>query len=196
LKEIKVNHAKGERPQIKLTVRRVESTAWHSLGFSKHHYLTSELNKSCKCLVFEWEGVPIAFVGVLNTPRKGVPYGCAISRMVILPDYQGLGLSTEIFNFVGGIVLGQSTPTKEYKLYIKTAHEKFGEALSRNENVRPTPFDKKGRRSKDFDVGRYSNRLTRVSYCKEYIGPKIEGYSLLLEPITELRNRKVAIGKL
>ena len=104
MKIVKVNHKKGERPQIKLTVRRVEPTVWYSMGFSKEHYLTADLNKSCKCLLFEWNNIPIGFVGILNTPRKGIPYGCSVSRIVILPDYQGLGLSTQIFNFVGGIV--------------------------------------------------------------------------------------------
>ena len=93
MKTIFVNHKKGERPYIRLTVRRCEPSVWNL--FRTHHYLTQELNKSCKCLLFEWNGIPIGFVGILNTPRKGIPYGCAISRMVILPDYQGLGLSTK-----------------------------------------------------------------------------------------------------
>lgn len=187
MKEICINHKKGERPNIKLTVRRVEPSVWKSLCFANEHYLTQELNKSCKCLLFEWNNVPIGFVGILNTPRKGVPYGCAISRMVILPSYQGLGLSTEIFNFCGGIVKAMSDEEHDYRLYIKTAHSKFGKALGRNPNVVGTAYDGKGRNERDADRQRYRNRLQRVSYCKEYIGKEINGYEKLMLPIGELR---------
>ena len=190
MKTVKINHPKGQRPEIKLTVRRVEASVWTSMLFDKSHYLTSELNKSCKCLLFEWNNVPVAFVGILNTPRKGIPYGCSISRIVILPDYQGLGLSTIIFNFVGGIVKSLSDDEHDYRLYIKTAHSKFGQALSRNPNVRGTVFDGKGRDKKSADNQRYRNRLTRVSYCKEYIGGKIDGFQDMLKPINELRKEK------
>lgn len=190
MKTVKINHPKGQRPEIKLTVRRVEASVWTSMLFDKSHYLTSELNKSCKCLLFEWNNVPVAFVGILNTPRKGIPYGCSISRIVILPDYQGLGLSTIIFNFVGGIVKSLSDEEHDYRLYIKTAHSKFGQALSRNPNVRGTVFDGKGRDKKSADNQRYRNRLTRVSYCKEYIGDKIDGFQDMLKPIGELRKIK------
>ena len=190
MKTVKINHPKGQRPEIKLTVRRVEASVWTSMLFDKSHYLTSQLNKSCKCLLFEWNNVPVAFVGILNTPRKGIPYGCSISRIVILPDYQGLGLSTIIFNFVGGIVKSLSDDEHDYRLYIKTAHSKFGQALSRNPNVRGTVFDGKGRDIKSADSQRYRNRLQRVSYCKEYVGNKVDGFQDMLRPIGELRKEK------
>ena len=193
MKTIHIEHHKGQRPYIQLTVRRVEPSVWKSLGFSKCHYLTAELNKSCKCLLFEWDGVPVGFVGIINTPRIRMKYAMAISRLVILPDYQGLGLSTLIFNFVGGIVKSLSDEEHDYKLYIKTAHRKFGEALSRNPNVRGTVFDGKGRDKKSADNQRYRNRLTRVSYCKEYIGDKIDGFQDILRPIGEMR--KPRLGK-
>lgn len=190
MKYVNIPHKKGERPPIHLTVRRVEPSVWSI--FKNYHYLTADMNKSCKCLLFEWDGVPVAFVGILNTPRKGIPYGCSISRIVVLPDYQGLGLSTKIFNFIGGIVKSLSDDEHEYKLYIKTAHRKFGEALGRNPLVRGTMFDGKGRDKKaiEHDNHRYRNRLQRVSYCKEYIGNEIDGYQNLLKPIGEMRKEK------
>ena len=192
MKTVKINHKKGERPNIKLTVRRCESSVWWSMGFSNAHYLTADMNRSCKCLLFEWNGVPVGFVGILNTPRKGIPYGCSISRIVVLPDYQGLGLSTVMFNFVGGIVKSLSDNEHDYRLYIKTAHRKFGEALGRNKFVQATIYDKKGRDKKaiEHDNHRYRNRLQRVSYCKQYIGPIINGFEKLLLPIGELRKLK------
>ena len=192
MKTILINHKKGERPYIQLTVRRVEASVFWGCGFAKEHYLVADINKSCKCLLFEWDGVPVGFVGILNSPRRGIPYGCTISRIVVLPDYQGLGLSTIMFNFCGGIVKSLSDEDHDYRLYIKTAHSKFGEALGRNPLVRGTMFDGKGRDKKaiEHDNHRYRHRLQRVSYCKEYIGGKIDGFQFMLKPIGELRKEK------
>lgn len=191
MKKIYVNHKKGERPEIKLTVRRVEPNVWAM--FKNHHYLTADMNKTSKCLLFEWGGVPVAFVSVLNTPKKGLPYACAISRIVVLPDFQGLGLSTRIFNFVGGIIRSLSDEEHEYRLYIKTAHKKFGEALGRSPYVRGTAFDGKGRDKKsiEYDNHKYRRRLQRVSFCKEYIGDPIDGYQEILRPIADMRKNKI-----
>ena len=188
MKTIHIEHPKGKRPYIQLTVRRVEPSVWRSMGFAKEHYLTAELNKSCKCLLFEWDGVPVAFVGIINTPRIRMRYAMAISRLVILPDYQGLGLSTLIFNFVGGIVKSLSDEEHDYRLFIKTAHRKFGEALARNPKVRSTANHlKKPIRPTD---ARYRHRLSRISYCYEYIGEKIDGFQDILRPIVEMRKNK------
>lgn len=192
MREVLINHNKGERPEIKLTVRRVESSVFNTLGFDKHHYLTAKINPSCKCFLFEWDGIPVAFAGILNTPRLGIPYGMSISRIVILPDYQGLGLSRIICNFCGGMVKSLSTEENEYKLYIKTAHEKMGEALGRDKSWKGTQFDGKSRtvESTLSEKGRYNNRLMRKSYCKEYIGEPRFGFEDLMQPIKVMRENK------
>lgn len=122
------NSVKDTVDNIKLTVRRVEADAWYDLGFYKYHYLTASLNKSCKCLLFQWNDVPVAFVALLNTPRKGMPYGFSISRIVILPDFQGLGLFKKIINFCGGIITNQG---ENHHLYIKTVHHNAGHSLEK-----------------------------------------------------------------
>ena len=189
MKTILINRNKKDKPSIKLTVQRVEPNVWYDLGFYKHHYLTANLNKSCKCLLFSWDGNPVAFVGLLNTPRKGIPYGMSISRIVVLPDYQGMGLSSIICNFCGGIVKSLGN---EYRLYIKTIHELMGKFFTKSNEWRPTAFNGKSR-AKDslkFEQGKYNNRLARTSFCFEYIGNKIEGYEDMLKPIGDLRKLK------
>ena len=179
---------KGSRPNIELRVQRVECDVFYSLGFYKHHYLTSQINKSCKCLLFTWNDEPVAFVGLLNTPSKQHPYGIAISRIVILPDFQGLGLSHTICDFCGGIVTALKDDEHDYKLYIKTAHTKMGEGLGRNPKWEGTSFDGKAR--KKCPTKRYKNVLSRKSYCKKYIGEPIFGYESILRPIGEMRADK------
>ena len=184
MKTIIVNNNKGVRPNIDLTVRRVESTAWVTLGFHKHHYLTETMNKGCKSLLFEWNGMPVAFVGLLNNPGKGRQFDITISRIVILPDYQGLGLVRRIMDFCGGIVKNCG---EGFGLTIKTAHDRMGMMLEHDSNWEPTSYN--GKERKVVDDPTHKNRLQRKSYCYRYCGGKLGGYEDLLLSIEEMRER-------
>ena len=181
-----MNKKKVEKPQIRLKVQRVEYKTWYELGFHKHHYLTADINKSCKCLLFTWDKIPVAFIAIINSPKKGLPHDMAISRLVILPDYQGLGLSSIILNFCGGIVksLGE-----DYRLLIKTIHTKMGKHLTNSEEWEPTAFNGKQRTKTEYEKGKYNNRFERTSYCFKYVGDAKQGYEELLLPISELRKK-------
>lgn len=189
MKETYIDHKAGQLPEVRLTVRRVEASVWNTLGFDKHHYLTADLNKSCKCLLFEWEGEPVAFVGIINKPSCGRPFAMSISRIVILPDFQGLGLARRIMDFVGGIVLAQG---EGYSLSIKTAHDKMGSMLESNPNWRPTTHNGKERTEAErlhSLNGKYKNIVQRRSYCYAYNGGPVSGYADLLLPIDEIRQK-------
>lgn len=172
------------RPKIELQVSRVESSTWDL--FKKHHYLTEAVNKSCKFLLFTWNNKPVGIVAMINQPRKGCPNGFAISRVVVLPDFQGLGLgaklceySAAMFKDIGG------------KIYIKTVHPALGVYFNKSDKWRGTSMNGKIRHksSKNSDSSA-KNRLERASYCHEYIGESISGYSELLKPIKEMRKNK------
>lgn len=45
-------------------------------------------------------------------------------------------------------------------------------------------------RGRTLTLGKYRNRLTRKSCCKEYVGPPIYGYEELMLPIDVLRKNK------
>jgi len=166
------------RPKIELQVSRVESSTWDL--FKKHHYLTENANKSCKFLLFTWNSKPIGIVAVINQPRKGCSNGYALSRLVVLPDYQGLGIgvalcefSSAIFKDIGG------------KIFTKTIHPAVGEHFNKSDKWRGTLKNGKIGNTNDKNA---VNRFSRVSYCHEYVGEPIEGYSELLKPIKEMRD--------
>lgn len=186
MKDIIVDRPTYAKPNMNLTVRRVEASAWHSLGFDKHHYLTSELNKSCKCFVFFWDEEPCAFIGLLNSPRKGHPEMMSISRIVVMPDFQGIGIGKIAIEFICGIASNNG-----HVVTIKTIHEKFGKYLTNSDKWKPTSYNGKIRKdSKKFEEGKYNNRLKRASYCFKYCGEPIKGYEELMLPINELRKKK------
>ena len=190
MKTLLINKNKKTKPQINLQVQRVEANIWKELGFYKHHYLTHELNPSAKCLLFTWDDIPVGFIAILNSPRKGKPNGFSVSRLVLNPDYQGLGLSSIILNFCGGILKSLGD---DYVLYMKTIHDKVGDFMNRSENWEATSYNGKVRneKTKVSEGKKYQNRLTRKSHCYKFIGQPIFGYEELLKPIKELREQKL-----
>jgi ABC-type lipoprotein export system ATPase subunit/GNAT superfamily N-acetyltransferase len=172
------------RPKIELSISRVESSAWKI--FKQHHYLTHEVNKSCSFYLFQWNFKPIAICAVLPTPRNNNPHGKSISRIVVLPDYQGLGIGSEICNMIGGIYKNQNND-----LYIKTANPALGEYFNKSKQWIGTSHNGKFR----LDIHQakeksYKNRLERKSYCHKYIGDKLQGYENLTFTINKMRDQK------
>jgi GNAT superfamily N-acetyltransferase len=58
--------------------------------FARHHYLSSGLSVRARCYLARVRGVPAAFCASL--PCIGRKGHWRISRIVTLPDYQGLGV--------------------------------------------------------------------------------------------------------
>jgi len=173
------------RPKIELSVSRVESSTWDI--FKKHHYLTENVNKSCKFLLFTWNDKPVGIVAMINQPRKGCPNGFALSRTVVLPDFQGLGLGVKLSEFSAAIFKDMGG-----KVYTKTIHPALGTHRNNSENWRATSMNGKIRRSSSQNSDSSAkNRLQRASYCHEYIGEGLSGYEELLKPIKEMRKLKI-----
>lgn len=89
-----------QRPSIELEIKRVHHSAWHV--FRKHHYLDHNLNKSARCYCAFIHEEPVAFCAVLSFPHRKTP-SWRISRIVVLPDYQGIGIGVKLMNFLGGV---------------------------------------------------------------------------------------------
>lgn len=66
----------------------------------------------------------------------------------------------------------------------------MGEYLERSETWSPTSYNGKKRNNKNYETGKYDNRLDRKSYCFKYVGEPIYGYEELLKPINDLRKEK------
>ena len=95
------------RPQIELQVSRVEYGTWDF--FKKHHYLTESVSKSCKFFLFKWNGKLIGINAVIPQPSGHYKNAVRESRIVVLPDYQGLGLGHNISEFTAGIYMCMDT---------------------------------------------------------------------------------------
>jgi ABC-type ATPase involved in cell division/GNAT superfamily N-acetyltransferase len=87
------------RPELTCTIGREPYESW--ARFAPFHYLTAELNKTARCFVLRVEGTPAAFCGVLHRPHPRNRAIKAVSRLVTLPDWQGLGLAFALVDRVG-----------------------------------------------------------------------------------------------
>jgi hypothetical protein len=87
------------RPSIDVEICRVDHSLWQL--FAPYHYLTNELNKAAACFALFVNGMPVAFAGILHFAHPHAKNIKRISRVVTLPDWQGLGLAFTLIDSLG-----------------------------------------------------------------------------------------------
>ena len=104
-----------QRPSIDLEIFRCRYETWKL--FKHHHYLTDELLISAKTYIFLWNDKPVAFIGIIPFPSGVIQNAFRITRVVVLPDYQGLGIGGKICDYISKLY-----KTDNKTVYIKTAN--------------------------------------------------------------------------
>ncbi len=79
------------RPKLEVSIRRIEYENWRL--FAPFHYLSAELHKAATCFGLFVGDRLTTFAGVLHRPHPRVKNVKGVSRLVTLPDWQGLGLA-------------------------------------------------------------------------------------------------------
>jgi GNAT superfamily N-acetyltransferase len=89
-----------QRPSIELRVYRCQPAAW-SL-FARHHYLNAKaLSPVSRCFLATWRDRPVSFCSTLSLIGRKNRW--RISRLVTLPDYQGVGIGMRMAEAVAAI---------------------------------------------------------------------------------------------
>jgi len=86
------------RPEIGVEIKPVRRQAWEI--FKDHHYLDNSIAQSAQCWVGFWNDEPVTFVGVLHQPHKTTKKFKRVTRVVTLPDFQGLGVGSQVLDAV------------------------------------------------------------------------------------------------
>lgn len=151
------------QPKIELQIVRCRYETWKL--FKQHHYLTEDLNKAATNYLVLWNEQPICFIGVLPFPGVGDEKTRRISRIVVLPDFQGLGLGKSILNYISSLYA-----KNESIMYIRTMSPALGLALAKDNNWIATASNLKipGADSSGRKM------IERPSYSYKYIGKKSE----------------------
>ena len=87
------------RPELACVAGRIPFAAWSV--FAPFHYLTSDLHRGARTFGLWVEGRLAAFAGIMYRPHATAHGIYGVSRLVTLPDWQGLGLSPRLVALLG-----------------------------------------------------------------------------------------------
>jgi ABC-type ATPase involved in cell division len=87
------------RPALDVSVCRVPYDAWRM--FAPFHYLTADLHRAARCFVLFVGDRPASFGAMLHRPHPKAKDIIGLSRLVTLPDWQGLGLAMILSDALG-----------------------------------------------------------------------------------------------
>ena len=156
----RASHLRQSRPKIELQIFRCRYETWNL--FKQHHYLTEDYNKAANSFCVTWNDKPVAFLGILEFP--GLPTKSKrISRIVVLPDFQGLGIGFFLVEYIAKLY-----KSINYHTYIRTINPALGECMTKSKNWLSTGI------GKNSTNGKYKTVLNRPSYGFKYVGVKSE----------------------
>ena len=120
-------YARRERPKLELSIFRCRYETWNI--FKQHHYMSQNLNKAAKCFCLTLNDKPVGFIAILPFPHGNIKNGYRISRIVVLPDYQGLSIGFAIIDYFASIYKSDNK-----NMYIKTSNPALFAVMEKNKN--------------------------------------------------------------
>lgn len=86
------------RPKIEVNIRKAQQSEWKL--FKDFHYLSSAHNNAADKYIAEINNEIVAWCSALHFPHPKVKNMKRIHRIVVKPDYQGLGLSVRLLKAI------------------------------------------------------------------------------------------------
>jgi GNAT superfamily N-acetyltransferase len=132
--------------------------------FRQYHYLNGSLGAGVRCYTAVYQGKPVAFIAVACVRMKAKYY--RVSRLVVLPDYQGIGVGKRLLNVIAELYSSQT----KMPFYILTSNPQI--IRGNMENWKITRF---GHASKGRGNTRINNEIrgslsrNRITVSLQYI---------------------------
>ena len=149
------------RPQINLKISKSSQSAWRL--FMDHHYLSHDLSSRSTNYMATINDVPAAFISIINYPSTKYGLTNRVHRIVVLPDFQGLGIAQSLLREVCGRL--------SLICYLSTSHAPFARSLAKSPHWRliRQPSINKSLTKKSTVTAIRTNTLL-ASF--QYVGPK------------------------
>ena len=151
------------RPTIDVAIHRCGLAPWKL--FARHHYLSGSLAAGARCYLATWNGEPVTFCATLPVIAKRNHR--RFTRIVTLPDYQGMGIGMRAVAAVASLHRQEGlriNVTSSHPALIR--HCRYS-SLWKTVNVKKTGSSPSGTRR----FANYRNSAGRAVVSFEYVGP-------------------------
>lgn len=156
------------RPAVEVELRRVAYDTWRL--FAPFHYMSAELHHSAVCFALHVDNKPVCFAGVLHFPHPRNKRIKRVSRLVTLPDWQGLGLAMSLCDRLGAAYAALGFELRTYP-----AHRALVRAFQRRETwrIEREAGNPVVRKSKTSGLSGWNDAM-RPCAVFSYVGPRWE----------------------
>lgn len=134
--------------------------------FGKYHYMTQDLNKASTLYTLFYNNTIVACCYILPLPGAGIRNGWRIHRLVVHPDYQGMGIGTKFLNTLCDLYKYHNAT-----LYLRTSHIKLRNYCRRRKDLfLETSGSGKNTKETCKELRLYNYYKDNVAYSFKYIG--------------------------
>ena len=158
------------RPPIELEVFRCKREAWGL--FKKHHYLSGSISPTARCFMATWNGLPVAFSATVSVIGRA-KHRWRGTRLVVLPDYQGLGIGMALTEAVFQLHLDEG-----HRITLTASHPAVVAYCKKSPRWKATRFLKTGSAQQKSFVKGYRSSAGRAVVAFEYLGARGDEYAL------------------
>lgn len=155
------------RPEIGLEICEVSAqTAWRE--FAPYHYMSAQQPGGVQAWCAYLQGRSVAYVSYAHLPHSRVVNIMLCSRLVVLPDYQGLGIARALNNYVAALLFSCGR-----RVRLRTAHPAAQAMLSHDAAWRYITVGHTATSGRTSRIPRkYAQRelSKRVTRAYEYVG--------------------------
>ena len=149
------------RPSIELSIFRCRRSAWEM--FKRHHYLSGSLSTAARCFLAVWHETPVAFCATVSLIGRKNRW--RISRIVTLPDYQGIGIGMAVLEAVAGLHRREG-----HRVNVTASHPALIGHCRRSPSWRAVGVKKSGSQSVKRFIKNYRGSAGRAVVSFEYLG--------------------------
>jgi GNAT superfamily N-acetyltransferase len=149
------------RPPIELAIVRCERRAWRMFG--RHHYLSGALPQGARCFLTTWNGTPVTFCATVTL--IGARGRWRISRLVTLPDFQGIGIGMSVAEAVAGLHRREG-----HRVNVTSSHPALVAHCRRSPRWRTVQVKKTGSPPIERFARGYRGSAGRAVVSFEYVG--------------------------